>query len=191
MQEWLGHSSPNATQYYAKVSPTKLAKKYEKAGYFERNVRTIEVLIDREAIVSGAAAKGEPWQYYDLGHGWCTHAYFVECPHRMACPKCSFYVAKDSAKGQFIEGQSNLMRMLQKIPLTEDERAAVEEGIDLFEKLCQKLADVLTPAGPTPRELALDKRCSLPVLPLSAHQVDSFASSTSTGQPHQDSKVSG
>jgi integrase len=37
LQEWLGHRSPNATQYYAKVSPTKLAKKYEKAGYFERN----------------------------------------------------------------------------------------------------------------------------------------------------------
>jgi integrase len=164
LQEWLGHSSPNATQYYAKVSPTKLAKKYEQAGYFERNVRTIEVLIDREAIVSGAAAKGEPWQYYDLGHGWCTHAYFVECPHRMACPKCSFYVAKDSTKGQFIEGQSNLMRMLQKIPLTEDERAAVEEGIDLFEKLCQKLADVPTPDGFTPLELGVVARRELPVL---------------------------
>ena len=58
-------SQPECQQYYAKVSPTKLAKKYEKAGYFERNVRTIEVLIDREAIVSGAAARGEPWQYYD------------------------------------------------------------------------------------------------------------------------------
>lgn len=167
LQEWLGHRSPNATQYYAKVSPTKLAKKYEKAGYFERNVRTIEVLIDRDAIVSGAAAKGEPWQYYDLGHGWCTHAYFVECPHRMACPKCNFYVAKGSAKGLFIEGQANLMRMLQIIPLTDDERAAVEEGVDLFEKLCQKLADVATPAGPTPRELATDGRQYLPVLPSS------------------------
>jgi len=191
LQEWLGHRNPNSTQYYAKVSPTKLAKKYEQAGYFERNVRTIEVLIDREAIVSGAAAKGEPWQYYDLGHGWCTHAYFVECPHRMACPKCSFYVAKDSAKGQFIEGQANLMQMAQRIPLTEDERAAVEEGIDLFERLCRKLADVPTPAGQTPRELAIDERRSLPVLPASARRIDSFASDASAGQSRQESKASG
>lgn len=153
LQEWLGHSSPRSTQHYARVTPTRLAKRYEQAGYFERNIRTVEVLIDRDAIVSGEAARGKPWQYYDLGHGWCTHAYFVDCPHRMACPKCSFYVAKDSSKGQFIEGQANLIRMIQSIPLTEDERAAVEEGIDLFERLCNKLADVPTPVGPTPREL--------------------------------------
>lgn len=153
LQEWMGHRSPNTTQHYARVNPTKLAKKYEKAGYFKRNVRTIEVLIDRDAIVSGAASQGEPWQYYDLGHGWCTNAYFVECPHRMACPKCQFYVPKDSAKGQFIEGQANLQLMLQHIPLTDDERAAVEEGVEIFESLCQRLADVPTPAGPTPRQL--------------------------------------
>jgi len=153
LQEWLGHQNPNSTQHYARVNPTKLAKKYEKAGYFERNLRTIEVLIDRDAIVSGAAAQGEPWQYYDLGHGWCTNAYFKECPHRMACPKCQFYVPKDSAKGQFIEGQANLQQMLQHIPLTDEERAAVEEGVDLFESLCRRLADVPTPAGPTPRQL--------------------------------------
>jgi len=56
------------------------------------------------------------------------------------------------------------MRMLQKIPLTEDERAAVEEGIDLFEKLCQKLADVPTPYDFTPRELGVVARRELPVL---------------------------
>jgi hypothetical protein len=185
LQEWLGHTHLESTQYYARVTPTKLAKKYAEAGYFERNVRTVEVLIDRDAILSGDSARGEPWQYYDLGHGWCTNAYFVECPHRMACPKCQFYIAKDSAKGHFLESQSNLQTMLQKIPLTEDERAAVEEGIDLFDKLCQKLIDVPTPAGPTPRELAVDGRRSLPVLPASV------AINTSAGQPRQESNTSG
>jgi integrase len=165
LQEWLGHSSPHSTQYYAKVSPTKLAKRYQEAGYFERNVRTIEVLIDRAAIVSGAAANGTPWQYFDLGHGWCTNAYFVACPHRMACAKCTFYVPKDSAKGQLLEGQANLVQMLQVISLTEDERVAVEEGIDLFEQLCEKLADVPTPAGPTPRQIGANGKRSLPILP--------------------------
>jgi hypothetical protein len=43
--------------------------------------------------------------------------------------------------------------MLQKIPLIEDERKAVEEGVEFMEKLCNKLADVPTPTGPTPREI--------------------------------------
>jgi len=33
---------------------------YRDAGYFERNVRTIEVLIDRDAAENGTAAAGEP-----------------------------------------------------------------------------------------------------------------------------------
>lgn len=34
------------------------------AGYFARNMRTIEVLLDRDAVTSGQAAAGQPWQYY-------------------------------------------------------------------------------------------------------------------------------
>jgi hypothetical protein len=30
---------------------------------------------------------------------------------------------------------------------------AVEEGIDMLERLCAKLTDIPTPAGPTPREI--------------------------------------
>jgi hypothetical protein len=44
--------------------------------------------------------------------------------------------------------------ILQEIPLGEDERAAVEDGIAAMEKLCRRLADVPTPAGPTPNQLA-------------------------------------
>ncbi len=44
LQEWLGHSTPAATQHYAKITPTKLAKSYAAAGYFTRNLRAIEVL---------------------------------------------------------------------------------------------------------------------------------------------------
>jgi hypothetical protein len=67
LQAWLGHRSPQSTQYYAKISPNTLARAYTDAGYFARNVRTIEVLIDRDTVTSGAAAAGEPWQHYDLG----------------------------------------------------------------------------------------------------------------------------
>jgi hypothetical protein len=44
-----GHRSPQSTQSYAKISPTKLAKSYNAAGYFERNLRTIEALVDQQA----------------------------------------------------------------------------------------------------------------------------------------------
>ena len=72
LQAWLGHRSPQSTQFYAKISPATLTRAYDDAGYFARNVRTIEVLVDRDAVASGAAADGEPWQHYDLGHGYCV-----------------------------------------------------------------------------------------------------------------------
>jgi hypothetical protein len=84
LQAWLGHRSPLSTQYYAKILPTTLARAYADAGYFARNVRTIEVLVDRESVQNGTAASGAPWQYFDLGHGFCTYSFFEQCPHRMA-----------------------------------------------------------------------------------------------------------
>lgn len=78
LQAWLGHRTPSTTQHYAKISPNTLSKAYTEAGYFARNVRTIEVLLDRDAITSGAAAAGQPWQHYDLGHGFCTYTFFEQ-----------------------------------------------------------------------------------------------------------------
>jgi integrase len=124
LQAWLGHRSPQTTQSYAAITPTTLARAYSDAGYFARNLRTIEVLIDRDAVASGAAASGSPWQFFDLGHGLCTYSFFEQCPHRMACARCDFYVPKASSKGQLLEARDNLQRMLIEIPLTEGERAA-------------------------------------------------------------------
>lgn len=153
LQEWLGHTTPAATQHYAKITPTKLAKSYADAGYFGRNLRAVEVLIDQEAVRSGVAAN-ERWKYYDLGHGYCTYDFFEKCPHRMACAKCAFYLPKQSSRAQFLEGRTNLLRLRQEIPLADAEVEAVNDGIAAHERLVEKLADVPTPAGPTPRELA-------------------------------------
>ena len=57
LQAWLGHSSPQSTQHYARITPLTLTKAYTDAGYFARNVRTIEVLLDRDAITNGSAAQ--------------------------------------------------------------------------------------------------------------------------------------
>jgi hypothetical protein len=152
LQEWLGHRSLQSTQSYAKISPTKLAKSYNAAGYFERNLRTIEVLVDQQAVRAGLAGDA-PWKYYDLGHGYCTYDFFDQCPHRMACAKCSFYQPKDSTAPALAEGRSNLLRMRQEIPLGESEIAALDDGVSALESLLGRLDNVPTPAGLTPLQL--------------------------------------
>jgi integrase len=152
LQDWLGHSTPAATQHYAKITPTKLAKSYADAGYFKRNLRAIEVLVDQE-VVRSARALNEPWKFYDLGHGYCTYDFFDQCPHRMACAKCSFYWPKHSSQAQLLEGKANLLQLRQEIPLTDVEAAAVDDGLMAYQSLLEKLADVPTPSGQTPREL--------------------------------------
>jgi integrase len=161
LQAWLGHRSPSATQHYAKIAPTTLAKAYSDAGYFARNVRTIEVLVDRDAVTSGAAASGQPWQYYDLGHGYCTYSFFEQCPHRMACARCDFYTPKNSSKAQLLEAKGNLQRMLANVPLTDDEQAAVDDGQAALDRLLERLIDVPTPDGATPRQIAAPATGSL------------------------------
>jgi hypothetical protein len=51
----------------------------------------------------------EPWKFYDLGHGYCTYDFFDQCPYRMACAKCDFYLPKDSARAQLMEPKANLL----------------------------------------------------------------------------------
>jgi integrase len=156
LQAWLGHRSPASTQNYLLLEPTKLARAYAQAGYLARNVRAIEVLIDQEAV-KGAAACGEPWRYYDLGHGLCSYEFFEQCPHRMACPRCDFYRPKESSLGHLLEAQSNLLRLLQEMPLTEEERGAVDGDLAALNRLTARLADQPTPSGQTPTEL---KKCA-------------------------------
>jgi hypothetical protein len=154
LQEWLGHATPTATQHYAKITPTKLAKAYSDAGYFARNLRAIEVLVDQELVRNGRAVT-EPWKFYDLGHGYCTYDFFDQGTHRMACAKCSFYLRKDATKEQLLEAKANLLRLRQDIPLADAELSAVEDGLTAYEQLLAKLVDLPTPAGPTRRVLLM------------------------------------
>jgi hypothetical protein len=74
----------------------------------------------------------------------------------MACARCSFYRPKGSSQAQLLEAKGNLLHLKQEIPLTEEEVEAVDDGLDALERLFTQLADVPTPAGPTPRDLALE-----------------------------------
>jgi integrase len=166
LKEYLGHKHLSSTQHYLKVDPTKLATQVAKAGYFEQNMATIEVLLDQDAVLSGGAASGEPWKYYDLGHGYCTNTFWAECKHRMACARCPFYRPKTGSMEQLVEGKANLVRMLEFVSLTEDEQLLISEGIDLHQALIEKLVDVPTPAGPTPRELAAQQQGERKIIPI-------------------------
>src|SRR5205814_2223532 len=129
-----------------------------KTGYLEQNMATVEVLLDQDAVMSGAAARGEPWKFYDLGHGFCANTFWSECKHRMACARGPFYRPKTTSMEQLVEGKANLVRMLEYVKLTEDEKLLVTEGIELHQALIEKLADEPTPAGPTPHELGPELR---------------------------------
>jgi hypothetical protein len=71
----------------------------------------------------------------------------------MACAKCDFYTPKHSSEALLLEAKDNFQRMLAAVPLTDDERAAVDDGHSALDKLLSQLADTPTPAGPTPRQL--------------------------------------
>ena len=152
LQAWLGHRNPVSTQFYANIAPTKLSRAFDDAGYFERNLRAIDVVIDQDAVRRGLSDK-EPWKYYDLGHGYCTYDFFEQCAHRMACAKCSFYLPKESSKAGLLEGKENLLRLRQRIPLLDAEVAAIDDGVKCFDALLEGLKTVPTPSGQTPSEI--------------------------------------
>ena len=160
LQAWLGHRSPATTQNYVALEPTRLAKAYAEAGYLARNMRAIEVLIDQDAVKSAAAASGEPWRYYDLGHGLCSYEFFEQCPHRMACPRCDFYQPKELSLGLLLDAKSSLLRLIQEMPLTKEERAAVDGDVAALSRLAARLSEQPTPSGQTPKELRLCTECA-------------------------------
>ena len=47
--------------------------------------------------------------------------------------------------------------MLQELQLSIQEQAAVADGVLVMEKLLAQLVDVPTPAGPAPRQIAMNE----------------------------------
>ncbi|MFI6729851.1 hypothetical protein [Streptomyces atratus] len=51
--------------------------------------------------------------------------------------------------------------MLASIPLTDDEQAAVDDGQAALDQLLERLTDLPTPAGPTPRQIGIPATATL------------------------------
>jgi uncharacterized protein YlxW (UPF0749 family) len=71
----------------------------------------------------------------------------------MACTKCDFYLPKESSRAQMLEAREKLVRLRQEIPLTDDELAAVQDGVAAYENLLTKLIDLPTAAGSSLRNI--------------------------------------
>jgi hypothetical protein len=66
-------------------------------------------------------------------------------PHRMACARYDFHVPKESSRADLIQSKTGMIRMLQEIPLTDNERAAVEGDHKAMDRLLQRLETTPTP----------------------------------------------
>ena len=140
--QWLGHKDFRSTQHYAKLHPTRLAKAISRAN---RNSRLATVLVDPAAV-----AKGEPAIFYYLGEGaYCANPAWSACPHRMACLKCPMYVAPDT--GKLIEARDGVLRLLQEVPLTHEEKAVAEGDVQALNRYIEKRRDIPAPKLPSDR----------------------------------------
>jgi hypothetical protein len=74
-------------------------------------------------------------------------------PHRLACARCPFYLPKQSHAGQLLAVKDGIQQMLEQLELTDDERQALEGDRDAVAALANRLAEIPTPAGPTPNQL--------------------------------------
>lgn len=54
---------------------------------------------------------------------------------------------KSSSEAQYLEGRQNLLKLMQEIPLTDDEQAAVANDIQAVDKLLNKLTGGATPGN--------------------------------------------
>ena len=75
----------------------------------------------------------------------------------MACARCDFYRPRESSLALLLDAKDNILRFLQQIPLTDEERASVDGDLNAIDRLTQHLADRPTPSGQTLAELKTDR----------------------------------
>lgn len=79
----------------------------------------------------------------------------------MACARCDCYTPKGTSKAQLLQAKANLQHMVASIPLSDEERAAVEDGQGALDQLLERLTDVPTPSGPTARQIGVPAATTL------------------------------
>ena len=62
----------------------------------------------------------------------------------MACARCDCSVPKTSDRCWWLQTRDSLLKMLQKIPLSEEEKAAVDGDVQALDRLLERLKEVPT-----------------------------------------------
>ena len=136
---WLGHARLDSGQHYIELSPVRLMTAFHRSTKLTEELRCVRALVDRQPQRNG------PVLHYDLGHGWCTNPAYAACAHRMACARCSFYEPAEAFAPLLAAQSGRFVEVLQRLDLTEDERAAVEGDSENVERLRLSLAGQKTP----------------------------------------------
>ncbi len=139
VMRWLGQRRLASGQHYIAITPTQLMTAFHKSSKLTETLRTVAVLVD------GRPEPGQPVLRYDLGHGWCTNPAYAMCAHRMACARCSFYEPSAAFADTLSRQKDRYVRMLQRLDLTEDERAAVTGDVEAADRLVSRLSNQPTP----------------------------------------------
>jgi hypothetical protein len=71
----------------------------------------------------------------------------------MACARCEFHLPAESQVATALLAKKGLQHMLLEMPVDEDERAAIEGGVEAMDALIAKRRNVPTPDGRTPMEI--------------------------------------
>lgn len=135
LQDWLGQLSEDSLRWYLGINIRKLEEAYAAANHVSIDKRQLEQLKKPATKEGKLPAEGKSMPSVDLGHGFCTYAFFDACSQRKPCTNCSFYKPKASLLSQAHEVKSQFTRMLHHLPLSHEIRQAIEEGIALNEKL--------------------------------------------------------
>lgn len=114
----------------------------------------VRTYLDINAIITGTATSGTPWRYTEVAEGYCTYPFYAECPHRLVCAHCSYYLStEEETQLSHFERDQHTLRLLQDLTISAAELAVTENKQDAAQQLREALVDVPTPAGPTPRQL--------------------------------------
>jgi integrase len=158
----LGHKDLNATLRYVDNSPKELAQRYHATEAVRRDKQIVEALGSQRAIPTlvnlaalakwqqGQPTAGLPGIVWDLGPGFCTNPFPLQCQHWLGCAECSLYTPKGSGRAQLFEAIEHLQQAILRVTLTQEERRAIEEKQECFRQLVSRLDQLGTPDGKSP-----------------------------------------
>ena len=86
--------------------------------------------------------------------------FLINAPIGWPAAHCDFYVPKESDRGLWLQTRDGLLKLLQEIPLSDEERAAVDGDVHALSRLLERLTTV-----PTPGEC---QKHEIPMIPASS-----------------------